>query len=82
MKKGFYSDEEDDSTDEEVFADTLEPANGSLSSQLRQPESAKQSNNIVGVDDPNELNFTTPTTTTTTNNTQEEADLDDDHRLL
>ena len=82
MKKGFYSDEEDDSTDEEVFADTLEPANGSLSSQLRQPESAKQSNNIVGVDDPNETNFTTTTTTTTTNNTKEEADLDDDHRLL
>lgn len=70
VKKGFYSDEEDESTDEEVYADTLTGRSLPVSAAMRD-------RNILGVPGSNNNN-----TGTNGKNIHEDDELAVDHRLL
>jgi AP-3 complex subunit beta len=76
VKKGFYSDEEDKSTEEEIFADSLVRTNGPLSSALR------QRNVMAGGDSMEGTNNNMGGNSAVNPFDEEEADLDDDHRFL
>ena len=70
VKKGFYSDEEDESTDEEVYADTLTGQPLPVSAVMRE-------RNILGVPGAsNQLNVNS------TDGNDEDDELATDHRLL